>query len=152
MVSVAELVESVEGQRQKKRGAVEKGGSVGVRERRRSTAISEVPDPERAENENIVDQNGETCDLNTPEDLQREVERLRLEVAMAARHNAAIGEGEVQVMMPPEAVAKGFSHPDDFVVRRDTVKYDTGAAYEVRSPMICFWQSPWIHVILLELI
>jgi hypothetical protein len=36
--------------------------------------------------------------------------------------------------MPPEAIAKGFSHPDDFVVRRDTVKYDTGAAYEVCLP------------------
>ena len=134
MVSVAKLVESAEGQGRKKRDAVEKARSVGTNERRLSTAISDVTDPERAKNENITTHNDEICEPTTPEDLQREVERLRLEVAMAARHNASISEGEVQVMMPPEAVAKGFSHPDDFVVRRDTVKYDTGAAYEVRLP------------------
>ena len=135
MVSVAKLFESVEGQKQKKRDAVENARSVGDDERRWSTAISDVTDPDRAKTKNIVAHN-ETCDPSTPQDLQREVERLRLEVAMAARHNASIGEGEVQVMMPPEAVAKGFSHPDDFVVRHDTVKYDTGAAYEVRLPWI----------------
>lgn len=134
MVSVAKLFESVEGQRQKKRGALEKARSVGTNERRRSTAISDVTDPDRAKKENIVTHNDKKCEPTTPEDLQREVERLRLEVAMAARHNASICEGEVQVMMPPEAIAKGFSHPDDFVVRRDTVKYDTGAAYEVCLP------------------
>ncbi|GAB4815949.1 hypothetical protein N2152v2_002995 [Parachlorella kessleri] len=64
-------------------------------------------------------------DSSKPLDLEKEVERLRLEVQLA-KGGCYINEEEPS----PDAVLQGFQTPDDFVVKEQSLKYENGDVYQ----------------------
>eukprot|EP00889_Picochlorum_renovo_P004850 jgi/Picre1/31880/NNA_007228.t1 len=59
------------------------------------------------------------------EEVRRSVERLRLEVEMASSQREMGG-----VELSPEALAKGFTCPEDFQIREERIEYGDGVYYE----------------------
>lgn len=39
----------------------------------------------------------------------------------------------IEIIYCSEAIAKGFSSPDDFVIKTSTLKYTDGGSYQVRA-------------------
>ena len=62
----------------------------------------------------------------TVDDVRRQVERLRLEVEMVTAGRA---RGEASVELSAEAIAQGFTSPEDFKVREDAIEYEDGSSY-----------------------
>lgn len=59
------------------------------------------------------------------EEVRRSVERLRLEVEMASSQQETGG-----IELSPEALAKGFTCPEDFQIREERIEYGDGVYYE----------------------
>lgn len=74
---------------------------------------------------------GEVMPHPSQDELRQEVERLRIEIELAAK-GIKIEEGDVDVemMMPPEAILKGFTSPEDFTIKETAIDYGDGSSYQ----------------------
>ena len=149
MVTFEKLVASLEGNEGRRKRYMPKeheeacggGGGGGARGRdgggggARTAVVEEWKEEEQGWMEGREEgEEGAPGEKKTVDELRKEVDRLRVEVEMAARcaraEGETVGDG-VRVEIPQEAVVKGFTKPEDFVVVTKTLEYSDGSVYEV---------------------